>query len=335
MRESPLKDNVPVVSVVIPAFNAEKWLTAAVDSVLNQSLDNWELLVVDDGSTDGTVAIISRVNDPRVRLVSQENQGPTAARNTGFSNCRGQYVALLDADDQYETQFLERTVDFLDQNPSFGFVATDQFLIARDGRKTTAFTISKHLPTTDCPIAVDYCRVRMRERCFPSNTALVLRRSLIDRLGGYESTLFGGEEMELVLRWTRETRLGYIPHPLVSHFDRPGSFIKDLERSVDARVHLWHQILRLDNDYVKAHPGYSLLRNMCLFRLTAIAIAGGYFKQAAEVASYWPDSPRDRFWWFGKTLSSLPKAGWHLIHAVLGRTDTVRLRNDPGARDLR
>jgi glycosyltransferase involved in cell wall biosynthesis len=322
----------PKVSVVIPAYNVEPWIAAAIESVLNQTCSDLEVIVVDDGSTDSTPQIVGAFNEPRVRLVAQSNQGPTSARNTGFDEARGEYIALLDADDEYNQRFLERTIAFLDKNPAIGIVATNQFLVSRDGRKEIAFGHGSIRYYRDSPAFVDYCRTRLVERCFPSNTAMVLRASLLPNMGGYDPTIIGGEELELMLRWTSSTRLGYIPEPLATHFDRPGSFIKDLDRSIRARIHLWRQVLLEDSSYLAALPGYALLRNMCLFRIAAIAIAAGYFRQAEEIAILWPSSPRDRYWWMGRTLLSLPHFSWKIVHSILGRTDAVRLRNDPGSK---
>ena len=84
----------PKVSVIIPAYNVEQWIAAKIDSVLKQTRSDWEVIVVDDGSTDSTPEIVRALDEPRVRLVTQSNQGPTSARNTGFEEAQGDYVAL-------------------------------------------------------------------------------------------------------------------------------------------------------------------------------------------------------------------------------------------------
>ena len=327
MRLSP-----PKVSVVVPAYNVETWIAAAINSVIKQSLVDWELIVVDDGSTDRTAEIVRAIDEPRLVLESQENRGPTAARNRGFARARGQYVALLDADDEYDPYFLQRTTELLDTHPSIGVVATNQYLVRRDGKCEIAFRDAAIRWLDDSATFVDYCRTRLTERCFPSNTAIVLRAKLISALGGYDPVVMGGEELELMLRWNKATRIGYIAEPLATHYDRPGSFIKDLDRSMKARILLWRRVLQQEPSYLTALPGYSKLRNMCLFRIAAVAIAAGYHGEAEEIASLWPTSPRDRFWWAGKTLLALPQPAWRLIHALIGRTDAVRLRNDPGSK---
>lgn len=98
----------PVVSIIMPAYNVERWIKQALDSVLMQTFSDWECLVVDDGSSDKTPLIVSSVADARIRLISQANQGVTVARNKGLEVARGHYIAFLDADDVWHPQALER-----------------------------------------------------------------------------------------------------------------------------------------------------------------------------------------------------------------------------------
>jgi glycosyltransferase involved in cell wall biosynthesis len=106
----------PRVSVVVPACNQARYLAESIQSVLAQSYGDFEIIVVDDGSTDDTRAIVERL-DPRIRYVWQENQGLAAARNTGICEARGEYVALLDSDDAWLPNFLASMMSLVDANP--------------------------------------------------------------------------------------------------------------------------------------------------------------------------------------------------------------------------
>ena len=111
IRKNPLDQTV---SVVIPVFNRSQLVLRAIQSVLNQSYEDLELIVVDDGSTEDLADSLSHINDPRIRLVSHdENKGPAAARNTGISEARWQYVAFLDSDDYWLPEKLERQLEFM------------------------------------------------------------------------------------------------------------------------------------------------------------------------------------------------------------------------------
>jgi glycosyltransferase involved in cell wall biosynthesis len=106
-----------LVSVVIPAYNAEKSVARAIEAALNQTYTNVEVIVVNDGSTDATESLIQKQFGDRVRYLKQDNAGETAARNKGFSHSRGEFITLVDHDDYWEPQFIEATVDFLRQRP--------------------------------------------------------------------------------------------------------------------------------------------------------------------------------------------------------------------------
>ena len=93
----------PVISVIIPTYNMEPWITDTIHSVLKQSFSNFECIIIDDGSTDNTVSTIQQIHDPRLHILQQTNQGVSAARNTGLSHAKGQYIAFMDADDYYLT----------------------------------------------------------------------------------------------------------------------------------------------------------------------------------------------------------------------------------------
>lgn len=114
----------PIVSVIIPAHNYARYLVEAIDSVREQSLEDWECIVVDDGSTDVTPDVLARVTtgDPRIRMYRQERAGPSAARNLGLRHARGRYIQFLDADDRLHPQKLANHVAALDEDPSFDIV---------------------------------------------------------------------------------------------------------------------------------------------------------------------------------------------------------------------
>ncbi|HIK07287.1 MAG TPA: glycosyltransferase family 2 protein [Trichormus sp. M33_DOE_039] len=113
---------MPKVSVIIPAYNAMAFLPTTLDSVLQQTFSDYEVIIVNDGSSDGIVHWFTQIIDVRVKLITQENQGPAAARNNGITNSQGDYIAFLDADDIWEATKLEKQVAILEANPTIGLV---------------------------------------------------------------------------------------------------------------------------------------------------------------------------------------------------------------------
>jgi glycosyltransferase involved in cell wall biosynthesis len=125
---------MPEISVVIPAFNHAQYVGEAVESVLGQSLEDLELIVIDDGSTDGTTDVLARYRDPRMRVVRQANQGAHAAINTGLEMASAPYLTILNSDDAYHPQRLEKTVAVLASQTQVGLVGTYIEIVDSQGK---------------------------------------------------------------------------------------------------------------------------------------------------------------------------------------------------------
>jgi len=115
---------MPKVSVIIPAYNAAPYIRATIDSVLNSTFKDFEVIVVDDGSTDETYKLLQNISH-KVKVIRQENQGLSGARNTGIKNSTGEYIALLDSDDIWHQDKLKSQVEVLDLNPTVGLCFTE------------------------------------------------------------------------------------------------------------------------------------------------------------------------------------------------------------------
>jgi glycosyltransferase involved in cell wall biosynthesis len=112
----------PLISVVIPAYNAQKTIVETISSVLQQTVSNFEIIVINDGSTDNTVSVLSTILDPRLKVFSYQNGGLSVARNRGIANATGEFISFLDADDLWTTDKLELQVAALKRNPDAGVV---------------------------------------------------------------------------------------------------------------------------------------------------------------------------------------------------------------------
>ena len=137
-REMDMKNELPLVSIISPCFNGEKYITKMLESILNQEYGNIELICVDDGSTDGTGEIINsyinRFNDKGKVLIYiyQDNMGQAAALNTGLKYIKGEYLCWIDCDDYIMPDSIRKKVDFLRQNPEYDAVTTDIFVIEQE-----------------------------------------------------------------------------------------------------------------------------------------------------------------------------------------------------------
>ena len=131
--------NRPLVTVVMPVFNVERYLAIAIRSVLNQSYPHFELLIIDDGSTDDSLMIAEGFRDPRIQIIRQENRGLAGARNTGIRHAQGDYIAFLDSDDAWAPAKLAAHVEHLQRRPGVGVSYAGSRLIDDNGRPMGLF----------------------------------------------------------------------------------------------------------------------------------------------------------------------------------------------------
>jgi glycosyltransferase involved in cell wall biosynthesis len=196
---------VSQVSVLLPVRNAERFLREAVDSVLGQTLADLELVVVDDGSTDGTAAILASYDDPRLRVLSSPGDGLVCALNHGLEHGRAPYVARMDADDVSLPQRLERQVDLLEREPRLGLVATWVSVIDAAGRELREHVLPERHG--------DLARRLLLRNPF-QHGSVVLRRSVLDRVGPYRGDYGHNEDYDLWRRLARVAELGCVPETL-------------------------------------------------------------------------------------------------------------------------
>lgn len=186
---------MPHVSVVIPAYNAAPFITKAISSVLNQTFTDLELLVVDDGSTDSTAAVVKSLQDFRLRLYSTPNQGVERSRNLGIEKARGEWVAFLDADDWWEPNKLQRQLEFLQTQPEVVITSTHGKYVGSKGK-----VLGKLQYGPLSSEQLDRRRDRLKPIWLLTSSVLCKREALLD-VGGFNPEFRGAaEDLDL---WTR------------------------------------------------------------------------------------------------------------------------------------
>jgi len=210
--------------------NAEHWLREAVESILGQTLPTFEFIVVDDGSTDGSADILRSYDDPRMRVIHQDNAGPASARNTGILAATTDYVAYMDADDVSEPKRLEIQCQFLDTHPDVAAVGCSTRLTDEHGR--TIFRQS-------APTGPDRCRRRLLDgRFYAFAATLVVRREVLLAVGLFRTFFRQREDEDLMLRLAERWSLDNVQDALyryrinpvgLTHRDlRVGAYYHDL-----------------------------------------------------------------------------------------------------------
>ncbi len=196
----------PLVSVVIPTYNRAGLLTEAVESVIAQTFQDWELIVVDDGSTDSTKERIARFDDTRIRYLGQDNRGVSHARNRGAEMARGAWIAFLDSDDLWKPRKLQRQMERLQANSNYRLCHTDEIWF-RDGRRLNQKKIHRKRGGW---IYEDCLRL-----CVVSPSSILLTRSVWERFGGFDEKFPVCEDYELWLRLSCRLPFLHVAEPLL------------------------------------------------------------------------------------------------------------------------
>lgn len=199
-------------SVIMPLYNKENYVSRAVQSVLSQSLQDFELLIVDDSSTDSSVAVVQEFDDSRIRIIRQENQGPGGARNTGVIEAQHEWVAFLDADDAWADCHLYELAEIIRHYKSVGIVCTRSTEINTRTNKHTEVAV---IPKRWSRMEVNYFECASHKSGFIHSSAVAIRRDVFDTVG-YFSNYRRGEDQEF---WARVC-LSYT----CAASDRPSSF---------------------------------------------------------------------------------------------------------------
>lgn len=199
-------ESVSNISVVIPLYNKASEIELTLCSVLMQSLQPREIIVVDDGSTDGSAEIVERLATPIVRLIRQQNQGVSAARNRAMREATGEWVALLDGDDMWGTDYLKSVAAMIERWPGCGAYGTG--FVIDDGERQVKANYCQQEGVVDF-----FAESMTRYVLIPSATTL--RRDLALQLGGFPEGMRMGEDQFLWTKIARVADVAFLPQPLV------------------------------------------------------------------------------------------------------------------------
>jgi glycosyltransferase involved in cell wall biosynthesis len=218
----------PLFSIIMPVFNREKSIQVAIQSVLHQSYTNFELIIIDDASTDQTVNEIKRYNQPKIRLIQTAvNQGPAAARNSGIAVARGTYISFLDSDDELDPEFLKETAIILSGTPSnIGFMWTGM-IWEENGRKEIRSWKPVHKGSSYLTF--------LHALHIGTNSGLTVKRTVFDTCGYFNTKLKAAEDTDFFLRITQHVDYVFTEKPLIHiRRDNKDRLSRNLKKNAEA-----------------------------------------------------------------------------------------------------
>lgn len=225
------------VSVIIPTYNRAHYICESIDSALAQTFKDYEIIVVDDGSTDNTREVLKKYGD-KIQYIYQANMGPPAAMNTGVRKAKGEYYLILGDDDALMPGMVERQVEVLDKNPDVAFVCSGIHFVDTNGE---IYKTSRD--------------GRARERSFKSllfdnfvwHLTTLVRRDISEEMGHFDESLLTTHDHDLWIRMAIKYRFEYTDLPLAKFRRHPGNYSKNLD------LHLQDHLTILDKKEVRRH----------------------------------------------------------------------------------
>jgi glycosyltransferase involved in cell wall biosynthesis len=239
---------VGLVSVVIPCYNQAHFLSEAIESVLSQSYPRFEIVVVDDGSTDNTSEVASSYPPEKVRLVRQENRGLSAARNAGLAESKGEYVVFLDADDRLLPDALEVGVRELEAHPQCAFVSGHIRRIAADGSPLRTPPQALH----SAHLEGDHYARLLRYNYIWTPGSVMFRRTVFDSVGGFDPSVNATADWDLYLRVMRRYPVHHHGEVVLDYRRHGASMTGNPALMLKATV----AVLRRQRKYVKGNERY-------------------------------------------------------------------------------
>ncbi len=299
----PTESHNPSISAIIIVYNGEAFVTDAIESILAQSRLPDEILVIDDGSTDGTPAILDRYAE-RIRVVRQPNGGEANARNRGLAEARQELVAFLDADDLWEPAYVERVVERFAERPELGMVFT--------GYRETALQTGQSWTYTQ-PLPEDWLRrFHFSSLWVTTPSKTTLRRDLAQQLGGFDEQLPSCVDQDLYLRAGLAAPFDYIPEALAVMRRSGSNLSANVPRMWQASKQFYRKHRRTFGGGIAGWLRWRRAKGTCRRVYARKLLSQGYRLPALgaemEAAAIWPGQSFRRFvrFWEAMLLGKRP-----------------------------
>jgi len=253
------ENKMPAVSIIVPTYNRAQYLVEAIQSVLEQTFHDYEIIVVDDGSTDDTKAALQKKNIfKNIIYIYQNNCGlKSAVRNIGIQAAKGKYIAFLDSDDKWLPLKLEKQVDILEKDPNCALVCSNAYILKDDVPTQELYVQSETMVSGNV-------FQKLLHNNFIINSSVVVRKNILQKLGGLDEDriIKSSEDYDLWLRVGRLYAITSISEPLTFYRIHEGNISKDVLNTYRGLIHIYHKLLRSKgfSKYVYISILYEMLR---------------------------------------------------------------------------
>ena len=247
--------NYPKVSIIIPTYNRAKLLSRAIKSVLDQTFKDFELFIVDDGSTDNTKEVVREFQkrDSRIKYIWQENSGaPARPKNTGIKNAKGNYIAFLDDDDEWLSEKLEKQLELFEGLESdLGFVGCNILVINESNKKIWR---EYKIPRYSSQI---FFEELLEGNFILTSSSIMIKKEVLDKIGLFDENLKFADDWDLWLRIAKKYRFDFVPEFLIKYYIHEGSITPNLPPLKEAREFEF-SFTKYKSDYEKYPFVYSI-----------------------------------------------------------------------------
>lgn len=242
----------PLVDIIIPSYNSRQWVCDSIESVLKQTYDNIQIIVVDDGSTDGTGELLKKKYAGRIQYVSQANSGLSGARNTGILHANGEFIQFLDADDTLHPDKLRLQVEVLMSNPAYSIVYSDfEYFSDEEPKKTWPSLQAYKVKCHNSDVLFSF----LSGNFIVCHAALIRKKALLN-VGMFDESLRACEDFDL---WIRFAALGhkfvYLDHVLAYYRQHDSSMSRSRVRQVESTLQV-HKRIRRFKQYLNSHEDF-------------------------------------------------------------------------------
>lgn len=284
-----MKDDL--ISVIIPTFNRRDKLFRSIKSVLDQTYSNIELIIVDDGSTDGTKAEVNKIRDERIRYIYlKENHGSAGARNVGVKEAKGKFIAFQDSDDEWKENKLQMQIEAIKKDPAIGLVYCAMEQYDYSGKLVAT------IPDGQLP---DHCKLGyifefMLTYALVSTQTILVKTDVIRALHGFNENLRALEDYEFVLRYAQNNFIGYVNEPLVKQFLSENSVNQNGRNKLLAEFYILEEFIEDYRRFNKVTAQFEIMRAeaeryKCMPILQEYVLARkNFYEQYAEWEKIYP-----------------------------------------------